>query len=216
MTKEVRTLLIIGAVVAAIFAVLIAASRYKDSQAPTQTEALIRPDSHSQGPSDAKVTIVEFGDYQCPACFAAQPTIERILDEYEGKIRFVYRHFPLPQHKNALLASKVAEAAAKQGKFWEMHTLLYQEQQTWAESDDALSIFLGYAKQLGLEDSAFMRDVSEEGKDVTQTVRRDQEDGSVVGVNSTPSFFINGEKLSGAPSYQDLKSRIDTALGATR
>jgi hypothetical protein len=104
-------------------------------------KSLVRETSHSIGPSDAKVTIVEFGDYQCPACAQADPTMERIIDEYAktGKIRFVFRHFPLSIHANAMPAAEAAEAAGSQGKYFEMHAKIYAGQPEWEEEEKALS-----------------------------------------------------------------------------
>jgi protein-disulfide isomerase len=210
MSKELRTMLLVGLVVVGVFGVLIAATRYKSSSMPTTAEALVRDGSHSLGPTNAKVTLVEFGDYQCPACYQAEPTIERIADEYKDSLRLVFRHFPLPQHKNAIPAARAVEAANVQGKFWDMHRLIYKNQPEWSESNDAASSFSAYAAQLNLDMNKYRSDT--QGNAYSEIIRQDQEDGSALNVNATPTFFLNGEKLDGLPAYDELKGRIDRLL----
>ncbi len=170
---------------------------------------LVRPDSNKIATDSAKVTVVEFGDYQCPACAMAAPVTKQLLKEYEGRINFVFRHFPLPQHGNAMLAAKAAEAAGEQGKYWQMHELLYTNQTAWENQSSAAEIFAGYAKEIGLNDTQF-RDTMNSNK-FFDKINGDRNDGETAGVNSTPTFYINGVKTAGfsAPS---LKQQIEKAL----
>jgi protein-disulfide isomerase len=173
-------------------------------------KTLVRENSNKMGSSSAKVTLVEFGDYQCPACGAAHPVTKQLVDEYEGKLQFVYRHFPLPMHKNAVVAAQAAEAAGEQGKYFEMHDMLFENQEAWSESNDPMKIFVGYAEKLKLDIATFTSAVSQ--KTHVEKINADTDDGIRLGVNSTPTFFINGEKQIGGLSYSAFKEKIDAAL----
>ena len=134
------------------------------------------------GNDEAKVTIVEFSDFQCPACKQAQYLVKEILQQYPDQIRLVYRHFPLIQiHKNAFAAAELAEAAYGQEKFWEMHDLLFERQGEWAENKEKLE---EYRRALGIDEAG----------DYKELVQRDIRDGQALGVNATPTFFVNGKK----------------------
>lgn len=176
----------------------------------TDEKLLVGENSHKIASDSAKVTIVEFGDYQCPACAAAHPIVEQILKDYQGRITFVFRNFPLPTHNNAKISAEAAEAAAAQGKFWEMYDKLYETQKNWAGTDKPLDLFVNYAQELGLDTNKFREDV--DGNKYANRINKDQADGNTLGVNSTPTFFVNGEKLTGAPSYNALKNKIDSQL----
>lgn len=164
---------------------------------------------HIQGEKNAEVTLVEFADFQCPACGAAYPQIKKLLDQYQGKITFMYRHFPLDQHKNARIAAKASEAAAGQGKFWEMYSALYQNQNEWSYSEDPTVLFKKYAVSFGLNEDTFVKAVA--GDQFDKTIQNDYSDGVSLGVNSTPTFFLNGKKLT-LRSYADLSSVVEEEL----
>lgn len=212
MTKEIKVLLSIG--VATILLIVGAVTLLSRSSQPQPTlvdsQLLVRSDSIKIASESAKVTIVEFSDYQCPACKSANPTVKRILQDYQGKVNFVYRHFPLSQHKNAIPASLAAETAGQQGKYWEMHDKIFDGQDLWGESGGAPDIFAGYAKDLGLDIEKFNRDRGD--SKFRDKINRDYQDGITLGVNSTPTFFINGQKFSGALGYDQFKSKIDSEL----
>lgn len=176
----------------------------------TNTEALRRSDSHVEGPAKSKVTIVEFGDFQCPACGAAHPVVAQILREYEGKVTFVFRNFPLTMHKNANTAAHAAEAAGAQGKFFEMHDRLFSNQKDWEESENPMEQFTAYAKELKLDEEKFKSDVAT--KKYEKKIQKDTDDGYAVGVDATPTFFINGVKQEGGLKLDDFKEKIDAAL----
>lgn len=171
---------------------------------------LLRSDSHQTTSAPLKVNIVEFGDYQCPACGMAHPVIKELLKQYEGKVNFAFRNFPLSQHKNAVPAAKAAEAAAKQGKFWEMHDLLYTTQTQWEAVSDIKPVMVGYAKQLGLNEGQFTQDY--DNAELAARIDKDREDGLKLGVNSTPTFFINNLQFNGTLTYKDFQTAIESEL----
>lgn len=214
MTQEAKVLTIIGTITAVIIVGgVFLMSKSSSSSGPTppaDPKLLIRENSHQTGSGSEPVTLVEFGDYQCPACAAGNPVVKQILKDYEGKVNLVYRHFPLPQHKNAVISAQVAEAAGEQGKFWEMHDKIYENQKDWEASDKALDIFTSYAKDLGLDVNKFREDAS--SNKYTERINQDRADGGLVGLKATPTFFINGERLEGVPGPSVFKQKIDAAF----
>lgn len=215
MTQELKILLGIGLatlalIVGGVFLLSKTSTPTTNQLTSDQEKLLIRPDSRQTASESAKVKVVEFADYQCPACAQADPILKQIMKEYTGKVNFVFRHFPLPQHKNALISAEAAEAAGDQGKFWEMTSKLYENQGQWSESDKALEIFVGYAQELGLDTNKFQQDVKD--NKFSAKIQRDKSDGEAIGVNATPTFFINGEKITGVPSLADFKTKIDNLL----
>lgn len=212
MTQEAKVIVGIGAVTLLILFGGIFFLSKNDQQSASTPSAdlaiLMRNTKHKAGAEKAVVTIVEFGDFQCPACGRAYPVIKQLLEENKNKITFVYRHFPLPQHKNALLAARAAEAAGSQGKFWEMHDLLFMRQETWSESSDASKIFTSYAEELKLNTDRFSEDFSSKIYDAA--IQSDKDDGIRLGVNSTPTLFIDDKKVTVSPTYENLKNLIDS------
>ena len=184
----------------------------KAAVTPVAKDQIIKPTSHSRGNPSAKVNLVEFGDFQCPACGAAYPIVEQLLALYKGNpnVNFVFRNFPLPQHQFAALAAEAAEAAGVQGKYWEMYDLLYKNQDKWVNSNDPLSIFVTYAAQIGLDVNRFKTEV-QQGKYNT-VITGDQQDGLALGINSTPTFFLNGLRMVGIQNFADFKARVDAEL----
>ena len=148
----------------------------------------VGPDDHALGPDDAPVTLVEYGDYECPHCGRAHPIVKRVLKKLGRSVRFVFRNFPLGEmHPHAVLAACAAEAAGLQDRFWEMHDHLFEHQQALERDDLA-----GYAKKLGLDTARFARDLDD--ATIEERVRRDFASGVRSGVNGTPTFFIDGER----------------------
>ncbi len=168
-------------------------------------QMIIPENSNSIGPNDAKVTIVEFSDFQCPACKAAQPTVTAVLQKYKDKIRFVYREFPLPSHEFGMVAAQAAEAAGLQNKFWEMHKLLFEK-----SPDLSKDKLFEYAKSLNLDIDLFTKDFDSES--VKASIAKDQYDGNAAGVDATPTFFINGTKFSGVLSLAQFEQEINSRL----
>lgn len=213
MTSELKIILGIItvsliAVVAAVF--FLGKPSSQTNLTPVDPAILVREDSQRVATDSAKVTVVEFSDFQCPACQAAQPVVKRMLTDYQGRVNFVYRHFPLTQHKNAFRAALAAEAAGEQGKFWEMHDKLFDTQENWELSEKAVEVFEGYAQELGLDINKFRAD--RDTQKLSDKVKRDTSDALALGVNSTPTFFINGIKTPGVLDYTDFKSKIDSEL----
>jgi protein-disulfide isomerase len=169
--------------------------------------------AHSLGSDTAPVVLEEFGDYQCPPCGQMFPEVERIGQDYGDRVRLVFREYPLVNfHPHALLAAHAAEAAGLQGKFWEMHRELFTDQQAWSRSQDPTPLFENYARRAGLDLDRFRRDL---GSPETDTrVVADRERGKSVGVQSTPTFFVNGRKVAPAQDMgKALRADIDRALG---
>ena len=168
------------------------------------------------GENKKNVTLVEYGDYQCPACAGYYPLIKQLVETYKSDIKFQFRNFPLQQiHQNARAAARAAEAASKQGKFWEMHDLLYEQQSSWQDSTAANTIFEQYAKQLGLNVDQYKKDFA--SSEVNETINADFNEGTRLGVESTPTFFLQGKKLDKPP--RDLagwKKLIDEQIAAQK
>lgn len=177
---------------------------------PVDNSSIIKQGNYSTGSKTAKVTVVEFADFQCPACARVHPIIKQILEEYTSDMRFVYRHFPLPQHKNAKRAARASEAAGEQNKFWEMYDLLYENQNTWSENDGADKIFIGYAKQLQLNTEKFEKSLRSDKFD--SKIQEDLRDGQVLGVNSTPTIFINNKKQNDVFDYASFKKLVEEEI----
>jgi protein-disulfide isomerase len=161
---------------------------------------------HAEGPADAALTLVEYGDYQCPYCGAAYPVVKEVQKTLGKKLRFVFRNFPLTQaHPYALIAAEAAEAAALQGKFWEMHDLLFEKQHLLKPE-----IIPSWANRIGLNVEQFGNDIK---KDVVEKrIQEDRTSGIRSGVNGTPTFFINGSRYDGPPDYNSLLAALGSAL----
>jgi len=159
-----------------------------------------------RGPESAKVTIVEFADFQCPFCTRVNSTLTQIREQYPKDVKLVFKHLPLRIHPQAPGAHAAAEAAHRQGKFWEMHDKIFANQ-----GDLAPETFVAYAGQLGLDVDAFKKDVGSD--DVKKRLDADTREAQTLGVSGTPAFFINGKYLAGAQPFEAFKQRIDEELG---
>ncbi|MHB8418985.1 MAG: DsbA family protein [Myxococcales bacterium] len=165
----------------------------------------------AQGPSTgdpgAKVTIVEFSDFQCPYCRRQEDALHRILTDYRGKVRLVFRDFPLDGHPDAAKAAQAGACADEQGKFWPMHDKLFENQ-------DALSVanLKSYARELGLDGGKF--DACLDGDRTLPRIQQSLSEGEKAGVDGTPALFVNGRMLSGATSYEDLRAAVEDELAA--
>jgi protein-disulfide isomerase len=157
---------------------------------------------HAEGPADAPLTLVEYGDYQCPYCGAAYPVVKRLQKTLGKKLRFVFRNFPLTQvHPYALIAAEAAEAAALQNKFWEMHDLLFEEQDLLKPE-----IIPSWANRIGLNLEQFENDIKQGV--IEKRIKEDRQSGIRSGVNGTPTFFINGTRYNGPPDYDSLLAAL--------
>ena len=173
-----------------------------DQHAPRLTVPVTEKD-HAQGPADAPVTLVEYGDYECPYCGRAYPVVKELQRRMGERMRFVFRNFPLNTlHEHAGVAAQAAEAAAAQGKFWEMHDILYEHQQ---ELDDVQQ----YALRIGLEIYQFEADLS--GEKYAKRVRDDFRGGVRSGVNGTPTFFINEVRYNGEHTVEAMLPALENA-----
>jgi protein-disulfide isomerase len=159
----------------------------------------------ARGPDAATVTIVEFSDFQCPYCGREFPVVEKIMKDYDGKVRLVFRNFPLEFHPFAAKAAEAGACAADQGKFWPLHDKMFTNQEKLAVDD-----LKGYAKAIGMDSAKF--DKCLDGGEKKDSVSEDQKAGSAAGVNGTPAFFVNGIFINGAQPYEEFKQAIDREL----
>ncbi len=210
MRKEI--IILAAVILVAIVAFVVGSNYYRNSvqnkpaatnsysnKAAVNAEALVRPDSPTLGPADAKVTLVEFYDPECEACAAFAPIVKKILKENEGKIRLVTRYMPL--HPNSLSAATFTEAAGEQGKYWQAQELLFQKQSEWgqkhgqpaASQADTDALFEKYAKELGLDLNKLKTALTQ--NQYSAKIDRDKRDGQSLGVRQTPTFFVNGRPL---------------------
>ena len=172
------------------------------------------PNPHVRGGEHAAVTLEEFSDFQCPACGGLDPALRRISRDYGERVRWVFRNFPLTTiHKYAFIAARAAEAAGAQGKFWEMHDMLYDNQKEWVEAPEPRDLFANYAARLGLDVQRFRADVDQR-QDLADRIKADYERGSSLRVQGTPTIFINGRELMPGklPTEDDIRREIDATL----
>lgn len=167
----------------------------------------INPSDWQKGNQESKVILVEYSDFQCPACAFYQEDLKKILSEFGDKINFIYRHYPLVQiHKSAYLAAQTAEAAGMQGKFWEMHDQLFETQNSWSKENNPKDAFMVVADKLGLDKNKLEKDINL--TTVKNKIDNDIKSGDEYGINSTPTFFLNGNKLKDINSFEDFRNII--------
>jgi protein-disulfide isomerase len=165
--------------------------------------------------SEAKVVMTEYSDFQCPACALFFPMVQKLKKEYGEKLEVEYKYFPLNNHQYALLAARAAEAASNQGKFREMRGMLFENQQKWAGSGNPQPIFVNYAKNMGLDTDQFKDDLN--SAESQQAVMKQKNEGIERGVNSTPSFYINGEVVPTLPrDYEQFKALMDIYMNEAK
>jgi Na+:H+ antiporter, NhaA family len=168
--------------------------------------------AHIRGNPNAPVTMEEFADFQCPMCGAYYPEVKKIESEFGDRLRVIFRERPLvPPHEHALMAAQAAEAAGLQGRFWEMHDKLYENQTPWTDAKDLVPLFVDYAKQIGLDTDRFMKDLN--GEAVATRIFQDGKRAHAFGVNSTPTFFVNGKEAKDEQwKPEGLRAMIRQAL----
>ncbi|HVF72708.1 MAG TPA: thioredoxin domain-containing protein [Chthoniobacterales bacterium] len=209
--KRYLPFLIVGLVAALAFGGGFALYRSKQTAAPTGAKDGATTGLHVRGKKDAAVTIEEFGDFECPPCSKMAVTLKKIEEEYGSRVRFIFHHFPLINHKHARPAAHAAEAADMQGRFWDMHDLLYKEQNNWSHAQDVFPLLHGYAGAIGLDVERFKKDM--ESETVQKRVDADHQLGSSRGVSSTPTVFVNNVAVPPASlDPSGLRKAITTAL----
>jgi protein-disulfide isomerase len=172
-------------------------------------EAALAAADHVLGDAHAKLTLLEYGDYECPACIQAEPLIKHLVEVHRGRLRFVFRHFPLMEvHPNAELAAEAAEAAAAQGQFWPMHHLLFA--QVHRLTPAALA---GYAQSLGLDMNRFDAELADHI--YTQRIQEHRRAGERTGLRATPAFFVNGKAVDVSFGFEKLDEAVQSALQAS-
>jgi len=211
-TTEGKFLTFIAVAVVLAFAYYFYAMSNKANQ--PAAEVRVTEQDHVRGAIAGKVTLVEFGDFQCPACGAYEPLIRQVEADNANVLRVVFKHFPLTQiHPNALLAAKASEAAGLQGKFWEMHDMLYDKQTEWSGTLSARDAFIAYARTLGLDVAKFTQDLSNQS--IEDKVVAEYKEGVSLGVQGTPTFFLNGRKIQNPSSPEEFNKLIQDAAAAS-
>jgi protein-disulfide isomerase len=170
---------------------------------------------HMHGPATARVSLEEFGDFECMPCYMLFPVLKNLEKDYGDNVSFTFREHPLPQHRNALEGARAAEAAGLQGQFWQMHDKLYLNRSVWVPALDVRGYLTTYATYLGLDVARFKKDM--DGEEVAQRIKADQARGVSLGVDRTPVVFINGQKIAFSASPDaDMRAAIDKALAVKR
>jgi len=180
--------------------------------APIPPSADITAQDHTKGPEGAEVNIIEYSDFQCPACGAYFSIVQQLVEEFGNSIQFAYRHFPLRSiHANAEPAARAAEAAGMQGRFWEMHDALFENQNAWSNERNPFDLFAQYANDIGLDAAQF--EVDYNSNTAKNTIRAHETAGTRLGVDGTPTFTLNGERIENPQSYDAFRALIAAIAG---
>ena len=182
---------------------------YNDKANDTLYEKVSDSDWSIGNATTSSLIIVEYSDFQCPACRYYSSIMDEVIKEYGDNTRFIYRNFPLPQHKNAIPAGKAAGAAGEQGKFWEMYSILFEKQLEWSDISDIEPIFTEYANSLNLDIEKYNTDYN--SQKILNKINSDLKGGIKAGINSTPTFYINDKKIKTPQNYNEFKKLIDEA-----
>jgi len=201
----------LGAVV--FIAVLYALFIYLPAQlTPSSNSALFDTSKDwARGPANAKVTLIEYSDFQCPACGQYYPLVKQLEAAFPNDLKVVYRQYPLKQiHQNADLAARATEAAGTAGKFWEMHDKIFETQKDWSTAENATDIFAGYAESFGMKKEDFLSALN--APETAKAVAADEATGASLAIQGTPTFFLNGKKLDNPRSFDEFKKVIESNL----
>jgi len=206
-----RFLIIMAVLIIGFFGIIIF-NNQKDESNNNGNASNTSGSNHVEGAGTKGVTLVEFGDFECPACAQYYPLTKQIKEKYGDQIKLQFRHFPLVQiHENAMVAHRASEAAGRQGKFWQMHDLLYERQSAWQDSKNPTAIMEDYATELGLNIDQYKADFS--SPEVNDVIAADMKLGQEIGANSTPTFVLNGKKIEPLPQDIDgFYKLIDEAI----
>src|SRR6516164_8524246 len=215
MPRLLKPLILIILAVAVAAGTAVYLGRQSDQPAETGGSAPkhvdIRGGGHTRGPENAQLTLVEFGDYQCPSCGAYHPFVKEILNRYPTKVRLEFHHFPLITiHPNSMAASKAAEAAGQQGHYWEMHDALFEYQAQWAERPDPKPIFAALANKIGINPTILLQDM--ENPALQQRILKDVEQGDKAAIQAVPTFFIKGQQVHIKATTDDFVQVIEANL----
>lgn len=180
------------------------------SNAQLPSPAEVAANDNVLGPADAPVTLTLYADFQCPSCMEESRYIGRAWGQIADRTRLVFRHYPLDTHRNAFLAARYAEAAGRQGRFWEMHDVLYGNQALWSTSGEAGTLFEGYAGQLGLDLAQLRTDIDDPA--VREKILADQRGGTRAGVRGTPTLFVNGRMVATPRSATEVVALVTRAI----
>lgn len=198
-------------IVALVAIVLLGASIIYSKQSAEKANEGVTAETHIKGNADASVVLVEYSDFQCPACAQFYPYVKEIMEEHQDNLRFEYRHFPLVNiHPHAVPAAQAAEAAGQQDKFWEMHDKLFENQNTWSRGGNPSAYFIQYAEELNLDMDAFRRHL--DSSVLTDAINEDFEEARERGFTGTPTFTLNGEEMDFA-TFDEFQSQIEAAIG---
>lgn len=202
--KALGWVVVLGLIAVAVFAII-----SRDSSINEIVDiGDLKASDHIKGDKDASVVLIEYSDFQCPACAVYSGLMAAVVEEVGDSFAFVYRHYPLERlHSNAKAAARASEAAAKQDKFWEMHDILFANQSVWAKEDDPKAVFVGIAEQIGLNVVSFEEDY--ESEEVIRIIDEGLNEALDAGFNSTPTFVINGEKIGNFNIPRDVEGFIE-------
>lgn len=199
-----ETKILLGILIGSLILIIAGAFLFSRPQKALTCSELIDSETHVIGDTKSSVCLVEFSDFQCPTCRDAQPIINELIKQYGDQFVFAYRHYPLGQHPLARKAAYAAEAAGKQGKFWEMHDALFEHQNELSEAK-----INELAQNIGLTMETFAQDINDNA--IAQKVQKDYSFGSQLGINATPTFFLNGVKVE-LTSLNVLKAAVKKAV----
>lgn len=199
-------------IVALVAVVLVVGSMVYANRAAEKANEGVTLEARVKGNPEAKVVLVEYSDFQCPACAQFYPYVKEIMEENGDDIRFEYRHFPLINiHPQATPAAKAAEAAGVQGKFWEMHDKLFENQNTWSKSSNPNGYFTQYAEELGLDVALFKQ--HQDASMIAEAVENSFNDARSQGFSGTPTFLLNGQEMK-FETFDEFRSQIEAAITA--
>ncbi|PIR03072.1 MAG: disulfide bond formation protein DsbA [Candidatus Magasanikbacteria bacterium CG11_big_fil_rev_8_21_14_0_20_43_7] len=214
MTKSNKSLLLWGSVILGIIVLVVLLAMFGNNTSPGSSTSLsvgVNSEDHTKGAENPKVTIVEYSDFQCPGCAGSYPMLKQLVEAFPNDVSFTYRHYPLLQlHANAELAGQASESAGLQGKFWDMHDVIFNTQTQWSGLEDPTEFFTTLAESIGLDTEQFATDLT--SNEVKKRVAKNLTEATSMRLPGTPSFFLNGSLIEHPGSYAGFKSLIDAEL----